>query len=154
MWRPLKGSLANISTRRGFLALLLAGIGVLAVAVGSGLFSRAAHDRGYQQVVQWSRPDGEGLFVATGPAPSMDELRALGERLRDEFREQIDLVIMIFDDVGAAREVFRGSRLIGEKRFQAALAHQRAIYLKNVKRSEHKLTIYSPYPVVHKVIRY
>jgi hypothetical protein len=60
MWRPLKGSLANFSTRRGFLVSLLAGIGVLAVAVGSGLFSRAAHDRGYQQVVQWSRPDGRG----------------------------------------------------------------------------------------------
>ncbi|MFQ5804301.1 MAG: hypothetical protein ACE5JQ_15535 [Candidatus Methylomirabilales bacterium] len=154
MWRSLKGSLAKISTRRGFLALLLAGIGVLAVAVGSGLFSRGAHDRGYQQVVQWSRPDVEGLFVATGPDPSMDELRALGERLRDDFRNREDVVVMIFDQVGAAREVFRGSRLIGEKRFQAALAHQRAIYLKNVERSEHKLTIYSRYPVVHKVIRY
>jgi cytochrome c biogenesis protein CcmG/thiol:disulfide interchange protein DsbE len=143
-----------IAETEALLPVARSGIGVLAVAVGSGLFSRAAHDRGYQQVVQWSRPDGEGLFVATGPDPSMDELRALGERLRAEFREQEDLVIMIFDDVGAAREVFRGSRLIGEEPFRAALAHQRAIYLKNVKRSEHKLTIYSPYPVVHEVIRY
>lgn len=149
-----RGPAGIFPARRGFLASLLAGAGALAVAVVLGLFPRAAHDRGYQQVVRWSRPEGEGLFIVTGPEPSMDELRALGERLRHEFRYQENVVVMIFDDVRAAREVYRGSRLIGEKRFQAALAHQRAMYLKNIARGEHTFTIYASYPLVREVIRY
>ncbi len=143
-----------LPSRRGFLASLLAGAGAFLAAVVSGLRPRLGHDRGYQRVVWWSRPEGEGLFIATGPEPSVEGLRTLGERLRQEFRDRESVVVMIFDDVRAAREVSRGSRLIGERRFQAALAHQRGMYLKNVLRGEHSFIIYASYPMIREVIRY
>jgi hypothetical protein len=61
---------------------------------------------------------------------------------------------MVFDDPMAARQVRRGSRIIGEVRFQAALLHQKAMYLKSSARGEHSFTIYDVYPVPREVIRY
>jgi hypothetical protein len=60
------------------------------------------------------------------------------------------MVVMVFDDARAARDVRRGSRHIGEARFQAALAHQRAMYLKDAARGEHTFTILVyPKEVIH-----
>ena len=59
------------------------------------------------------------------------------------------------DVVVAAREVRRGSRVTGEARFQAALAHQRAMYLKQSGRKEESLTLYERYPGrPQQVVRY
>jgi len=63
-------------------------------------------------------------------------------------------IVMVFDDAEAARQVRRGSRVIGEERFQAALRHQRAMYLKSTGRGEQSLIIYDPYPVAREVIGY
>ncbi len=141
-------------TKRGFLASLLAAAGALAAAVVLGLRPGVPRDQGYRRVVRWNHPGGEGHFIAVDPEPSVDELRALGKRLRHEFVDRENVIVMIFDDAQAAREVSRGSRVIGEKRFRAALAHQRAMYLKNVERREHKFTIYASYPEAHEVIRH
>jgi hypothetical protein len=149
------GSLARtLKTKRGFLASLLGVAGALAAAAVLGFRPHAANDRGYRRVVRWNHPEGEGLLIAVGPEPSADELRALGGRLRSELLDRENIVVMIFDDTRAAREVSRGSRIIGEKRFRAALAHQRAMYLKNVERREHNFTIYASYPVAREVIRF
>ncbi len=57
-------------------------------------------------------------------------------------------------DPEAAREVRKGSRRIGEERFQAALRHQRAMYMKQPARGEHRLVIYSSYPAINGEIDY
>lgn len=144
----------TILTKRGFLASLLAAAGAIAAAAGSGLRPRARRDRTYQEVAHWNHPEGEGLFIAVEPDSSVDELRALGGKLRHNFLDRENMVIMIFDDALAARDVSRGSRVIGEKRFRAALAHQRAMYLKNAARREDQFTIYASYPLAHEAIRY
>lgn len=61
---------------------------------------------------------------------------------------------MVFDDAEAAREVRKGSRTLGEERFQAALRHQRAMYVKQAARGEERLVVYAIYPAAHEVIRY
>lgn len=144
----------TILSKRGFLASLLAAAGAIAAAAGSGLRPRARRDHAYQEVVRWNHPEGEGLFIAVEPDSGVDELRAVGRKLRHDFLDRENMVIMIFDDARAAREVSRGSRLIGEKRFRAALAHHRAMYLKNGQRKEENFTIYASYPVAREVIRY
>lgn len=140
--------------RRSLLASLLAVTGAVAAALW-GWRPRVADGGGYREVARWRIPGGEGRFVAVGLNPSLDELRALGERLREELRDRDNAVVMVFDDPEAARQVRRGSRYIGEERFQAALAHQRAVYIKQAGRGEHSLSIYERYPtVVREVVRY
>ncbi|MGH2650948.1 MAG: hypothetical protein ACRDHK_07030, partial [Actinomycetota bacterium] len=87
--------------------------------------------------------------------PTAEELRALGERLREEVRSLDTAVVMVFDDAEAARDVRRGSRMVGETRFTSALARQRAVYLKHSERMEETLTIYDRYPdSPREVVRY
>ncbi|MBI4608811.1 MAG: prolipoprotein diacylglyceryl transferase [Candidatus Rokubacteria bacterium] len=138
--------------RKGLLLLLPIGAG--AVAVGSLSALRSPRDRGYHAVARWRIPGGAGRFIAVGPEPTPDELRALGEQLREEFQPLNNAVVMIFDDAEAARQARRGSRIIGEERYQAALAHQRAMYVKQAARGEDSLVIYDRYPSAREVIRY
>jgi hypothetical protein len=143
----------RLDGRRGALASLIAGTGAVA-AVLWGWRPRAADGRGYHEVARWKVPGGEGRFIAVGPAPSAEELRAVGDRLRDEFRRLENGVVMIFDEPEAAREVRRGSRIIGEERFQAALRHQRAMYVKQTARGEQSLVLYAEYPMARETVRY
>ena len=139
--------------RRSVLASLIGGAG----AVAAGLWGwrpRPADGGGYHEVVRWTIPGGVGRFIAVGLAPSDDELRVLGERLREEFGRLENGVVMVFDDPDAAREVRQGSRTIGAERFQAALRHQRAMYVKRPARGEHRLIIYSAYPAVREEVDY
>jgi hypothetical protein len=99
-------------------------------------------------VPRWRLPEGEGQFIAVGSEPTLDELRALGERLREEFRHLDNTVVMVFDDPEAARQVRTGSQMLGEEGFQ------RAMYLKSTARGEHRLTLYGSYPEVRELIRY
>lgn len=109
----------------------------------------------YQRVIGWSYQEGGGgLFVATKPSPKIEELRALGRMLSLEFRNQENMAIMVFDAVWAARDASRGSRKIGEKRFQAALSHQKAMYFRQSARAENSFNIYDNYPKVREVIRF
>lgn len=85
---------------------------------------------------------GSGLFVAVPAGLTREGLRALGEQLREEFQGQSNVVVEIFDDAEAARTVRTGSRIVGETRFAAARAHQRASYRKNAKSGQHVLTLY------------
>lgn len=143
----------RVRVRRSVLASLIAGAG----AVAAGLWGwrrRSADGRGYHEVARWKIPGGEGRFVAVGPEQSAEELRAVGDRLREEFGSLENGVVMIFDDPEAAREVRKGSRRIGEERFQAALRHQRAMYMKQPARGEHRLVIYSSYPAINGEIDY
>ncbi len=132
-----------------------------------GLRGRAADGRGgpsqtafgwsgapAREVARWRHPAGEGRFIAIRARPTRTELLALGEVLRREYGQHDNIVVMVFDDPAAAREVRRGSKIIGEARFQAALAHQRAMYTKDRARGVHSFTIYQNYPVPHEVIRY
>jgi hypothetical protein len=108
-------------------------------------------DGSYQVVTRWRLRNGQGLFIATKAAPSPQELRRLGQRLRDRFREEENVVVMVFDDEASARDVRTGSRHIPEERFQAALAHQVAAYIKNASTGQHTFTLYSQ---PRQVIRY
>lgn len=139
--------------RRGLLGSLLAGAGALA-AVAWGWRGRPVDGRGYHEVARWRIPGGEGRFIATAPAPTIDALRDLAERLRKELSGVNNAVVMVFDDAGAAREVRRGSRHIGEERFQAALVHQRAMYVKQAARGDHRLVVYERHPSAREVVRY
>jgi len=143
----------QLRVRRSVLASLLAGAG----AVVAGLWAwrpRAADGRGYREVARWKIPGGEGRFIAVGPAPSAEELLAVGGRLREEFGRLEHGIVMIFDDPEAAREVRRGSRNIGEERFEAALRHQRAMYVKQTARGEESLVLYAEYPTARGTVRY
>lgn len=151
--RSLGDQHARLADRRGLLMSLLGGAGAIAAAVWA-LRPRSADGRGYQVIARWTiQNGGEGRFIAVDPAPTIAAFRALGERLREEFAAHENAVVMIFDDADAARHVHLGSRTIGEQLFQAALRHQRAMYVKHAER-EHRLTIYAPYPVPHETIHY
>lgn len=131
----------GMGSRRGAIGVLVAGLGVLGAAVAALIRPREMNDGGYRRVVSWKIPGGEGLFIAVAPNPGPAELRTLGEHLQQEFRHRQNMVVMVFDDARAALEVRRGSRYIGEARFQTALAHQRAMYVKNAARDEHSFII-------------
>ena len=94
------------------------------------------------------------MIVAVRPGPRPENLRLLGQRLKDEFAHVDHAVVMVFDDAEAVRLVRQGSRIIGEKKFQRALLNQRAMYLKSSARDEHSFTIYDTYPQPRDVIRY
>ncbi|MBI2878252.1 MAG: hypothetical protein HYY19_00835 [Candidatus Rokubacteria bacterium] len=140
--------------RRQFLLWVAAGTGALAAGALAGLRVLGVDARGYREVARWPLPGGEGLFIATGPEPTVEGLRALGEALRREYGDRDNVVVMVFDDPEAARRAHRGSRVVGEERFQTALAHQRAMYIRHRARGVHSLTIYEAYPAPREVIRY
>lgn len=140
--------------RRGVLASLAAGLGAVAVVALGRLRPLAGHARGYQITARWAIPGGEGEFVALAPESGDTELRIVGERLVTEFRDVASAVVMIFDDATAARTMRRGSRNVDERDFQAALRHQRAMYVKQAARGEHRLVTYDVYPRIRDEIRY
>lgn len=104
---------------------------------------------------EWqSAADSKGLMIAISPHSTEEELRGVGKRLHDKFRGvNNNVAVMVFDDATAARQVRKGSRNVDEARFEAALIHQRAMYLKSASRGEESFTIYKSYPAVAEVIR-
>ena len=126
------------------------GLGTLAWTLGRS----GPGSRGYVEVARWKVPGGEGRIIAVEGRASVPDLQALGGHLREEFRQVDAAVVMVFDDVEAAREVRRGSRVIGEQRFEAARLHQRAMYLKQAARGEDRLMVYKRYPEVLEVVLY
>ena len=140
--------------RRGVIASLFIGAGTLAVKSFAWLNFSSAHDGEYQVIAEWENTAaGKGLMIAITPDSTLEQLRALGQHLQDRFREVDNAAVMIFDDAAAALQVRKGSRNVDETLFQAALGHQRAMYLKSLARGVESLTIYKSYPVVSEVIR-
>ncbi len=135
--------LEKVRSRRSFLGL--AGILLLLAGIPPSLGLRMRlSDSPYALVDRWPLLGaGQGLFIATRPNISNAELKELGTRLRDEFRNEPNMVVQIFDDATAAKDARTGSRIIGESRFRAAMAHQKASYLKNAAAGQHSLTILS-----------
>jgi hypothetical protein len=141
--------------RRGVIASLLVGMGTLAAKSFSWLHFSPADGGEYRVIAQWEiAAGGKGLMIAISAHSAPEELRALGNRLHDKFHSVNNAAVMIFDDTAAAREVRKGSRNVDETRFQAALIHQRAMYLKSAGRGENSFTIYKSYPVVGEVMRF
>lgn len=140
--------------RRGVLASLVAGLGAVTAVATGRLRPLAAHARGYQTMARWTIPGGEGRFIALAREPGDEGLRIVGGQLVAEFRNMANAVVMVFDDAAAAREVRRGFRNVGERDFQAALRHQRAMYVKQSARGEHRLVLYDVYPRIRDEIRY
>ncbi len=132
---------------------VLIGAGAVAVAL-FGWRALAAGGRGYQEVLGWRHPSGEGRFITVDPQPTLAELRALGQALRRDYGRRDRIAVMVFDDPEAAWQVRMGSKVMGEARFQAALVHQRAMYERDRARSVHRMTIYDVYPTPREVIRY
>ncbi|MGH2351279.1 MAG: hypothetical protein ACRDJN_06655 [Chloroflexota bacterium] len=99
-------------------------------------------------------PGGEGRIIALEHHDhcGIDLLGFLPEAAAD--RSEPRHSGRTVDDAEAAREVRRGSRVIGERRFEAALLHQRAMYLKQMARGEDRLVMYGRYPEVREVVRY
>lgn len=149
----LGDEIGRLDVRRGALAALVGAAGAMAAAVW-GWRSDAAGGDGYHVVARWAIPGGEGRFVAILPHPGSEDLRALADRMREDFSRHENGVAMIFDDVQAARDVRRGSRSLGEERFRAALRRQRAMYLKHAARGEESLVVYTDYPTVRETLRY
>jgi predicted amidohydrolase len=140
--------------RRALLGAGLLAAGAVGATLLAGLRSSPAGVRGYQEVARWRTRGGEGRFITVGPEPTLEELGLVGAWLRETFRRVDNAVAMIFDDPEAASLVHRGSRVVGEEPFQAALLHQRAMYVKQATRGEHQLVIYDQYPNSREVIRY
>lgn len=135
-----------MNPRRRFLGYLAGSLGAMAA---SGLFwtrQRSRDDpagRLYQVVARWRlAAGGLGLFIATEGQPAKEQLKALGQGLRQGHQDQPNLVVMVFDDAEAARTVRKGSRVVGEEPFQAALGHQVAFYVKDSRAGRHSFTIY------------
>lgn len=136
-------------TRRHFLGYLALPLGAMAASGLLWMRQRSEPQRPYQ--IMDSRPlpiGGLGLFIAVERGLPQEPLEALGERLRQEYRGQSNMVVSVFDDAEAARTVRRGSRLVGEEAFQAALAHQVAFYVKDSRTGRHAFTIYGEPQVV------
>lgn len=143
------------TSAQSILISLLLGVGVMATGWVSRLLLSSQDERGFHVIARWPiSGGGEGFIVAIGRDPSDEELRALGKRLEEEFGRLGEAVVMVFDDAAAARLVRQGSRIVGEKKFQKALLHQRAMYLKSSAGDEHSVTIYDTYPRPREVIRY
>jgi apolipoprotein N-acyltransferase len=136
--------------RREFLVLVSAGATVLAAGAPGVPRLSPANGRVYRDVARWRIPGGEGRFIAVGPDPTSDELRALGDRLREDFRHLENVVVMVFDNVKAARRAYFGFRRIGDEGFEAALAHHRAMYVKQAGRGEERLSVYDIISLVQK----
>jgi protein-S-isoprenylcysteine O-methyltransferase Ste14 len=150
---PQEGVAPGFHVRRGPLAALVTAAGGIAAVVW-GWRPHPAGGDGYQVVARWTIPGGEGLFVVIPPDPGADGLHVVAVRIRADFARHDNGVAMIFDDVQAARDVRRGSRNLGEERFQAALRHQRAMYVKYVAQGEESLFVYSDYPLVRETFHY
>lgn len=122
-------------------------VGILAVLAGIPAylgFRARLPNSPYVVVDRWPLlAGGEGLFIATRAGISSDELRELGALLRDELRHQKNVVVQVFDDASAAKVARTGSRIVGEPEFAAALARQKASYVKNAATGQHGLTIFS-----------
>ncbi len=141
--------------RRGLIASLFIGMGTLAVKSFSWLHFSPADGGDYQMIAQWqTAPNSKGLMIAVSSHPTHEELQALGKDLQEKFHSVDNVAVMVFDDARAARQVRKGSRNVNEPRFQAALIHQRATYLKSSPRGEDSFTIYKSYPQVREVIRF
>lgn len=141
--------------RRGVIASLVLGLGTIAVKSVSWLRLFGADGGEYRVIAEWQiAADGKGMIIAIRPDSTPEELRALGRHLQDKFHGVDNAAVMIFDDADAARQVRRGSRNVDEARFQAALMHQRAMYLKSAGRSRSSFTIYKSYPTVGEVMRF
>ena len=140
--------------QRVVMALLL-GAGSVALGWVSWLLPSATDRRSYKVVAQWRIPGGgKGLILAVGTDPSHEDLRLVGERLKEKFGHLDHAVVMVFDDAEAAHLVRQGSRIIGEEKFRSALLHQRAMYLRSSARGVHTLTIYEIYPEPREIINY
>jgi hypothetical protein len=141
--------------RRGVIASLLIGMGTLAVKSFSWFHFSPVDGGEYQVIAEWQIVGGgKGLMLAISPHSAPEKLRALGKRLRDQFHSVDNAAVMIFDDAESARLVRKGFRNVDEMRFQAALFHQRAMYIKSADRGENSFTIYKSYPVVGEVMRF
>jgi apolipoprotein N-acyltransferase len=138
--------------RREFLVVVsTGGMGLAAGALGM-VRPSPAHGRVYRDVARWRIPGGEGRFIAVGRDPTSEELRALAHRLHEECRHLENVVVMVFDDATAARRAYVGFRRVGDDGFEAALAHQRAIYVKQSARREDRLTLCDAYPARPKAV--
>jgi hypothetical protein len=141
--------------RRGVIASLLIGLGTLAAKSFPWFHFSPADGGEYQVIAEWQiAAGGKGLMIAISPHSAPEELRDLGKRFQDRFHGVDNAAVMIFDDAAAARLIRKGSRKVDETRFQAALIHQRAMYLKSASRGEDSFTIYESYPVVGEVMRF
>ncbi|MBI1960376.1 MAG: apolipoprotein N-acyltransferase [Candidatus Rokubacteria bacterium] len=149
----LEDETGGFRVRRGALGVLIAAAGATATVVW-GWRPGASDGDGYRTVARWVIPGGEGRFVVIRSGSATEDLRALADRMREEFSRHDNAVAMIFDDAEAARDVRRGSRHLGEERFGAALRHQRAMYVKHSARGEESFVIYADYPAVRETLRY
>lgn len=135
--------LEKVRSRRSFLEMAGGLVLLAGIPASLGLRMRLS-DSPYAVVDRWPLlARGQGLFIATKPNISVADLKELGARLRDEFRNEPNMVVQIFGDAAAAKDARTGSRIVGEPKFRAAIAHQKASYLKNAATGEHRLTILS-----------
>lgn len=133
----------QILSRRSLVGLA----GLMALAAGIPAFL-GIHQKWpgspYEIVSHWPLSiDGEGLFLATKANPTSAELSQVGDWLRVNFANKPNMVVQVFDDVAAARLVRTGSRVVSEADFSAAMAHQRASYVKRASNGRHLFAILS-----------
>jgi len=99
----------------------------------------------YKIVEQWSIPNGGfGRAILVKANPTETELRALGERLRQDTRNDRNAFIFVYDDEGAARNrraAFAEKLSKGELKHHDR--HQVAKYFRNANTGFHELDITS-----------
>lgn len=116
------------TSRRSLLKYALGALGSIA-APASDVPSASPANRSYQVVDRRELSDGGlGLFIVVAQTTTKEELAGLAGQLRIDFGSSPSVVAEVFDDADAARTVRAGSRVVGEDRFRAAQAHQKASY--------------------------
>ena len=133
-------------SRRGFVALgsvalLMTGLSLVS-ADSPGQVLPEADGPGYQLIDRWAlREGGYGMYVAVRPDTSRQDLEQLGERIRIETSRQPAAVVMVFDDVEAARTVRSGARIVGNEAYERAITHQVASYVRTAQARDGVYTI-------------
>ena len=120
---------------------------LLLLAVGPGLTKAAptpGREAPYRVIERWSIPNGGyGRVIVVSPTYRNEaDMRALGQRLRDETRADRHAVVEVYDDEGAAR---MRRDAFAERLDRRALAfhdqHKVAHYSKNGNTGHHQFTI-------------
>ena len=133
-----------MSVRYGFSGVRIAAMTGLLVLANVALAEGAAGALTYKTVEQWNIDAGGWVrvVVVNRKAPTEAQLRALGEKLKQDTKNEPNAAVHIYDDAGAARSrhaAWKGT--LGKSATKAHDRHRVALYWRDAVRGTHTLDI-------------